>query len=92
MEDSNIEVYNEENNEKYQIKYHENCVLSLKYSHFNDWFISTGKDNIINGWKSPYGAHIFNVSWYNTTIFYCIFSVDKHLFINYIINFINKWM
>ena len=62
MENSNIEVYNEENNEKYQIKYHENCVLSLKYSHFNDWFVSTGKDNTINGWKSPYGGHIFKVS------------------------------
>ena len=62
IENSNIEIYNKENNEKYQIKYHENCVLSLKYSHFNDWFISTGKDNMINGWKSPYGGHLFSVS------------------------------
>ena len=70
MENSNIEVYNEENNEKYQIKYHENCVLSLKYSHYNDWFISTGKDNMINGWKSPYGANVFNVSLFVIIVHY----------------------
>ena len=56
-------MYKEENNEKYRIKYHKNCVLSLKYSHNNDWFISTCKDNMINGWKSPYGGHVFDVSW-----------------------------
>ena len=57
-----VEVYNLENSEKYQVRYHDSCVLSLKYAHKNDWFISTGKDQIINGWKSPYAANIFNVS------------------------------
>ena len=55
-------MYNFENSEKYQVRYHDSCVLSLKYAHKNDWFISTGKDQIINGWKSPYAANVFNVS------------------------------
>jgi len=75
MENNNIEVYNEENNEKYQIKYHENCVLSLKYSHKYDWFISTGKDNMINGWKSPYGGHVFNLKE-NSSVLSCDISKD----------------
>ena len=55
-----VEVYNLENSEKYQVRYHDSCVLSLKYAHKNDWFISTGKDQIINGSKSPYAANIIS--------------------------------
>ena len=51
LENFNVEVCNLDNSEKYQVRYHDSCVLSLKYAHKNDWFISTGKDQIINGWK-----------------------------------------
>ena len=63
LENYNVEVCNLENSEKYQVRYHDSCVLSLKYAHKNDWFISTGKDQVINGWKSPYAANIFKVSF-----------------------------
>lgn len=26
------------------------------------WFVSTGKDNLLNAWRTPYGASIFQVS------------------------------
>lgn len=25
------------------------------------WFVSTGKDNLLNAWRTPYGASIFQV-------------------------------
>ena len=31
------------------------CVVSGK------WFVSTGKDNLLNAWRTPYGASIFQV-------------------------------
>ena len=26
------------------------------------WFVSTGKDNLLNAWRTPYGASIFQVT------------------------------
>lgn len=28
------------------------------------WFVSTGKDNLLNAWRTPYGASIFQVGVY----------------------------
>lgn len=28
------------------------------------WFVSTGKDNLLNAWRTPYGASIFQVTKY----------------------------
>ena len=78
MKNYNVEVCNLENSEKYQVRYHDSCVLSLKYAHKNDWFISTGKDQVINGWKSPYAANIFNVSFYAFTVV-CEFGQKKKI-------------
>ena len=47
--------------EKYQLLLHESCVLSLKFAHTGNWFITTGKDNLLNAWKTPYGASVFQV-------------------------------
>lgn len=30
------------------------------------WFVSTGKDNLLNAWRTPYGASIFQVTKINT--------------------------
>jgi len=47
--------------DKYQLHLHESCVLSLKFAVTGKWFVSTGKDNLLNAWRTPYGASIFQV-------------------------------
>ena len=62
MESSNVEVLNVSKPDKYQLHLHESCVLSLKFAAAGKWFVSTGKDNLLNGWRTPFGASIFQVS------------------------------
>lgn len=65
MENSNVEVMHATKNDKYQLHLHESCVLSLKFAACGKWFVSTGKDNLLNAWRTPYGASIFQViSWF----------------------------
>ena len=61
MESSNVEVLQINGPEKYQLHLHESCVLSLKFAHTGKWFITTGKDNLLNAWRPPYGANLFQV-------------------------------
>ena len=49
--------------DKYQLHLHESCVLSLKFAATGKWFVSTGKDNLLNAWRTPYGASIFQVNF-----------------------------
>jgi len=62
MESSNVEVLHITGPEKYQLHLHDSCVLSLKFAHTGKWFVTTGKDNLLNAWRTPYGASIFQVS------------------------------
>ena len=64
MESSNVEVIHINRPEKYQLHLHDSCVLSLKFAHTGKWFITTGKDNLLNAWRTPYGASIFQVRCY----------------------------
>ena len=64
MESSSVEVLHVSGPEKYQLHLHESCVLSLKFAHTGKWFITTGKDNLLNAWRTPYGASIFQVCVY----------------------------
>lgn len=34
---------------------------SLSFPSPGRWFVSTGKDNLLNAWRTPYGASIFQV-------------------------------
>lgn len=61
MENSNVEVLHANKPDKYQLHLHESCVLSLKFAACGKWFVSTGKDNLLNAWRTPYGASIFQV-------------------------------
>lgn len=61
MENSNVEVMHANKPDKYQLHLHESCVLSLKFAACGKWFVSTGKDNLLNAWRTPYGASIFQV-------------------------------
>lgn len=47
--------------EKYQLQLHETCVLSLKFAGSGKWFISTGKDNLLESWRTHLGANLFQV-------------------------------
>ncbi|KAK2508109.1 hypothetical protein MC885_005344 [Smutsia gigantea] len=59
MESSSVEILHVRKPEKYQLHLHESCVLSLKFASCGRWFVSTGKDNLLNAWRTPYGASIF---------------------------------
>ena len=61
MESSSVKVLRVSGPDKYQLHLHESCVLSLKFAHSGKWFITTGKDNLLNAWRTPYGASIFQV-------------------------------
>ena len=61
MENSNVEVLHAAKPDKYQLHLHESCVLSLRFAACGKWFVSTGKDNLLNAWRTPYGASIFQV-------------------------------
>ncbi|KYN41226.1 Protein groucho [Trachymyrmex septentrionalis] len=59
MENSNVEVLHATKSDKYQLHLHDSCVLSLRFASCGKWFVSTGKDNLLNAWRTPYGASIF---------------------------------
>ncbi|UXI16103.1 Collagen type IV alpha-3-binding protein [Sarcoptes scabiei] len=76
MENSNVEVLNVDKQEKYQLHLHESCVLSLKFASCGKWFVSTGKDNLLNAWRTPYGASIFQ-SKESSSVLSCDISTDN---------------
>ncbi|XP_054629072.1 transducin-like enhancer protein 4 isoform X3 [Dunckerocampus dactyliophorus] len=75
MENSNVEVLHVSKPDKYQLHLHESCVLSLRFAHCGKWFVSTGKDNLLNAWRTPYGASIFQ-SKESSSVLSCDISVD----------------
>ncbi|XP_041372996.1 transducin-like enhancer protein 4 isoform X2 [Gigantopelta aegis] len=75
MESSNVEVLHQSKPDKYQLHLHESCVLSLKFAYCGKWFISTGKDNLLNAWRTPYGASIFQ-SKESSSVLSCDISAD----------------
>ncbi|XP_072051361.1 transducin-like enhancer protein 4 isoform X2 [Amphiura filiformis] len=75
MESSNVEVLHHAKPDKYQLHLHESCVLSLKFAHCGKWFVSTGKDNLLNAWRTPYGASIFQ-SKESSSVLSCDISAD----------------
>ena len=80
MESSNVEVLHESKPDKYQLHLHESCVLSLKFAHCGKWFVSTGKDNLLNAWRTPYGAGIFQVMYF--ILYYMDFISNNELIAN----------
>ncbi|KAG2464420.1 transducin-like enhancer protein 4 isoform X1 [Polypterus senegalus] len=75
MESSNVEVLHVSKSDKYQLHLHESCVLSLKFGSCGKWFVSTGKDNLLNAWRTPYGASIFQ-SKESSSVLSCDISPD----------------
>ncbi|XP_040393716.1 transducin-like enhancer protein 2 isoform X3 [Cygnus olor] len=75
MESSNVEILHVSKPDKYQLHLHESCVLSLKFATCGKWFVSTGKDNLLNAWRTPYGASIFQ-SKESSSVLSCDISVN----------------
>ncbi|XP_066840004.1 transducin-like enhancer protein 2 isoform X3 [Anser cygnoides] len=75
MESSNVEILHGSKPDKYQLHLHESCVLSLKFAACGKWFVSTGKDNLLNAWRTPYGASIFQ-SKESSSVLSCDISVN----------------
>ncbi|XP_070689323.1 transducin-like enhancer protein 1 [Pempheris klunzingeri] len=75
MESSNVEVLHVTKPDKYQLHLHESCVLSLQFAYCGKWFVSTGKDNLLNAWRTPYGASIFQ-SKESSSVLSCDISID----------------
>ncbi|KAK7574055.1 hypothetical protein V9T40_011246 [Parthenolecanium corni] len=75
MENSNVEVLHANKTDKYQLHLHESCVLSLRFATCGKWFVSTGKDNLLNAWRTPYGASIFQ-SKESSSVLSCDISAD----------------
>ncbi|XP_042333790.1 transducin-like enhancer protein 2 isoform X2 [Sceloporus undulatus] len=79
MESSNVEILHVTKSEKYQLHLHESCVLSLKFASCGKWFISTGKDNLLNAWRTPYGASIFQSKESSSVLSCDISANDKFI-------------
>ncbi|XP_003736689.1 protein groucho isoform X2 [Drosophila pseudoobscura] len=75
MENSHVEVLHASKPDKYQLHLHESCVLSLRFAACGKWFVSTGKDNLLNAWRTPYGASIFQ-SKETSSVLSCDISTD----------------
>ncbi len=79
MESSNVEVLHCNKPDKYLLRLHESCVLSLKFANCGKWFVSTGKDNLLNAWRTPYGASIFQSNESSSVLSVDISSDDKYI-------------
>jgi len=79
MESSNVEVLHHSKPDKYQLHLHESCVLSLKFAYCGKWFVSTGKDNLLNAWRTPYGASIFQSKESSSVLCSDISIDDKYI-------------
>ncbi|XP_066492735.1 transducin-like enhancer protein 2 isoform X2 [Tiliqua scincoides] len=79
MESSNVEILHVTKSEKYQLHLHESCVLSLKFASCGKWFVSTGKDNLLNAWRTPYGASIFQYKESSSVLSCDISANDKFI-------------
>ncbi|ESO94591.1 hypothetical protein LOTGIDRAFT_206444 [Lottia gigantea] len=79
MESSNVEVLHHAKPDKYQLHLHESCVLSLKFAYCGKWFVSTGKDNLLNAWRTPYGASIFQSKESSSVLSCDISGDDKYI-------------
>ncbi|XP_023289311.1 protein groucho-like, partial [Orussus abietinus] len=79
MENSNVEVLHATKPDKYQLHLHESCVLSLRFASCGKWFVSTGKDNLLNAWRTPYGASIFQLKEPSSVLSCDISTDDKYI-------------
>ena len=66
-------------NDKNGQKDWQKLALSLKFANCGKWFVSTGKDNLLNSWRTPYGALIFQSKEDSSVLSCDISSDDKYI-------------
>eukprot|EP00124_Ichthyophonus_hoferi_P004457 Ihof_evm2s493 gene=Ihof_evmTU2s493 len=60
LENSHVEMLNyQQPNNNTSLRLHNNCVLSLKFAHRGNWFMTTGKDNYLSIWKTLHGVSLY---------------------------------
>ena len=61
LESSDIELINlaEPTHPRQTLHRHVNCVLSVKFAPSKKWFVSTGKDGLLAGWRNPTCTSLF---------------------------------
>uniref|UniRef100_A0A915IKD3 Uncharacterized protein n=1 Tax=Romanomermis culicivorax TaxID=13658 RepID=A0A915IKD3_ROMCU len=79
MENNFVEVLNCNKPDKYKLALHDSCVLSLKFAQSGKWFASTGKDNVLNAWRTPYGASIFQSKETSSVLSCDVSSDDRYV-------------
>eukprot|EP00108_Taenia_solium_P007487 TsM_000098100 transcript=TsM_000098100 gene=TsM_000098100 len=79
MESDEIELFAPSRVDRYRLRMHESCVLSLKFAHSGAWFASTGKDSWLNAWRPPWGANLFRVKESLSVLSCDISADDRHL-------------
>ncbi|OQV23066.1 Protein groucho-2 [Hypsibius exemplaris] len=65
--------------DKYQLRLHDSCVLSLKYATSGKWFVSTGKDSKLNGWQNPHGYLAFHTKEGSSVLSCDVSADDKYI-------------
>uniref|UniRef100_A0A8C3U901 Uncharacterized protein n=1 Tax=Catharus ustulatus TaxID=91951 RepID=A0A8C3U901_CATUS len=58
-----------------QFQGHTDGASCIDISNYGKWFVSTGKDNLLNAWRAPYGASIFQ-SKESSSVLSCDISVN----------------
>ncbi|KAI6226007.1 Transcription factor unc-37 [Aphelenchoides besseyi] len=76
MESSHVELLDCKRNEKYVLHQHENCVLSLRFAHSGNWFVSTGKDSTLVTWRPQVGGARLVKTKEGTSVLSCDISAD----------------
>ncbi|GMR51378.1 hypothetical protein PMAYCL1PPCAC_21573 [Pristionchus mayeri] len=66
--------------DRYQLHRHDSCVLSLRFAHSGKWFCTTGKDNLLNVWRAPYGALSVRASE-SSSVLSCDISSDDSVIV-----------
>lgn len=82
MEDSIVEVMNiKKKQEKLQLKMHDSCVLALKFATSGKWFMTTGKDRLLNICGAPeQGSPLLMKFQESSSVLSCDISGDDRFF------------
>uniref|UniRef100_A0AC34PZT8 Groucho/TLE N-terminal Q-rich domain-containing protein n=1 Tax=Panagrolaimus sp. JU765 TaxID=591449 RepID=A0AC34PZT8_9BILA len=75
-ETNQVDMINTQSKEKYVIHSHESCVLSLKFAKSGKYFVTTGKDYLVNVSRTPYGSRLVRLHE-NGSVLSCDISSDE---------------
>uniref|UniRef100_A0AC34RKZ5 Uncharacterized protein n=1 Tax=Panagrolaimus sp. JU765 TaxID=591449 RepID=A0AC34RKZ5_9BILA len=74
-----VNMINIQSGESYVVNSHESCVLSLKFAKSGKYFVTTGKDYLVNVSTTPYGTRLFKMHEDGSVLSCDISSDEKYL-------------